>query len=76
MAQRYGQPPSHWLLPASARETPEGLLRALDFDQTVMLVAVDDERREIERHRHNREVLDQNNERRRALGLPLDTLPG
>jgi hypothetical protein len=75
MARRYGQKPSSWLIPPSLAEHPEGLMRAFDFDQTVMLLAVNDEQEQRARDERNREALKQNNERRRAMGLPLEAAP-
>jgi hypothetical protein len=50
-------------------------MRAFDFDQTVMLLAVNDEQEQRARDERNREALKQNNERRRAMGLPLEAAP-
>ena len=74
LARRYGRPPSAWVLPPPTRSSD--LVRAFDFDQMVFMVAVADDAREQQRQQHNAAVLEENNTRRRALGLPLDTLPG
>jgi hypothetical protein len=51
------------------------LTAALDFDQTVFLVASHHEQAEAERAQRNRDTWTRNNERRRAIGLPLEAAP-
>ncbi len=50
-------------------------MAALDFDQTVFLVASQHEQAEAARQKQNRETWTRNNERRRAMGLPLEAAP-
>lgn len=50
-------------------------MRALDFDQAVMMTGAHEDTEQAARARRNAEVLRQNNATRKALGLPLDTAP-
>jgi len=50
-------------------------MTALDFDQTVCLVATAHEAAELTRAQQNRDTWIRNNERRRALGLPQEAAP-
>lgn len=54
---------------------PEWQARAFDIDLTAMRIGTNHDKEEHERAAKNREVWRGNNERRKAMGLPLEPAP-